>query len=85
MDEAATVSQTRHQVLDVSTQLTSQVRRADRPGLGDSEVGCFPLHGAPLSLPLTGQALPLPSGAWHRARCRKEAQERSLSLWGPPS
>lgn len=30
MDEAATVSQTRHQVLDVSTQLTSQVRRADR-------------------------------------------------------
>ena len=61
MDEAATVSQTQHQVLDVSTQLTSQV---------DPEAGCFPLHGAPLSLPLAGQALPLPSGAWHGAGCR---------------
>ena len=77
MHKAATwVRQKWHQVWDVSTQLTSQGRRGLHwPSSGDSEVGCFPLHGAPLSLPLTRQAPLLPLGAWHRTRFRKEAQE----------
>lgn len=44
-----------------------------------TQATCFPLHRAPLRLPLARQAPPLPLGAWPWARLKRGAWSHSVS------